>query len=277
MPSQYTLCITKKCEACDAPMLVKPSRVARTRFCSRPCHTAAVAARRITVICRRCGIPFTVHPARAAAIYCGSDCHKRGLTITVACSQCGKAISRKPSEIAKGRKPYCGLTCRDAGVTTHGNTRSGIKSAEYGIWLGIKSRCRNPNNSEYRNYGGRGIAMSDAWADSFALFLADAGERPSPAYSIDRIDNSGNYEAGNVRWATRSEQNSHKRTNRLVTYGSETHCLSEWASLLGIQRHVLQHRLDRGWSIDRAFETPVAFTSRSRVTCQPSASTSAAI
>lgn len=76
-------------------------------------------------------------------------------------------------------------------------------------WLNIRTRCNNPNNPSYPNYGGRGITICERW-DDFWLFVEDVGERPDGC-SLDRINNDGNYEPSNVRWATRKEQNSNKR------------------------------------------------------------------
>lgn len=75
----------------------------------------------------------------------------------------------------------------------------------------MKVRCFNVRSKPYPNYGGRGITMCDHWRDSFAAFLADVGRRPSAAHSIDRIDNDGHYEPGNVRWATRDTQQQNRR------------------------------------------------------------------
>lgn len=88
---------------------------------------------------------------------------------------------------------------------------------EYNSWLGMKNRVLNPNHQSYNNYGGRGIKISDRWVNSFLNFYSDVGPRPGPGYSIDRIDNDGNYEPGNVKWSTRKEQNSNKRVYALAS------------------------------------------------------------
>jgi hypothetical protein len=81
-----------------------------------------------------------------------------------------------------------------------------MRDAGYYCWQAMKKRCLSPRDIGYQRYGGRGISVHKAWISSFEQFIADIGPRPSLAHSIDRIDNDGNYEPGNVRWATSAEQ-----------------------------------------------------------------------
>ena len=110
------------------------------------------------------------------------------------------------------------------------------------------------------DYGGRGITIDKHWKDDFQAFYNDVSKLPhfdEKGYSLDRIDNNGNYELSNVRWATRKEQNNNKRNNHLIEHNGEKHTLAEWARLLGINRKTLNTRINQlHWDIDRAFTTP---------------------
>ena len=85
------------------------------------------------------------------------------------------------------------------------------QTPEHVIWCHVMERCTNPKSADWANYGGRGITICDRWRSSFTAFLADMGQRPSPTHSIDRKNNDGNYEPGNCRWATLSEQHRNRR------------------------------------------------------------------
>ena len=118
-------------------------------------------------------------------------------------------------------------------------------------------RCTNPNNSAYHNYGGRGIRVCDRWLKSFEDFYVDMGERPSLEYSIDRINNNGNYEPDNCRWASRSEQANNRRNNVFRTYKGETLTLTQFAHKYNIHRVSLFNRIASGMSIEEAIEKPI--------------------
>jgi hypothetical protein len=126
-----------------------------------------------------------------------------------------------------------------------------IDSPEYSVWSGMKDRCLNPNSCNWTNYGGRGITVCDRWKDSFSNFYEDMGPRPSDEHSIDRIDNDGNYEPGNCRWATVEEQVYNRRTNRMVTLPDGREVTTAQAmEELDMKKGTLFSRLDRGTPLD---------------------------
>jgi hypothetical protein len=111
----------------------------------------------------------------------------------------------------------------------------------------MKQRCHNPRNKGYRNYGGRGIEVCGRWRDSFDAFYSDMGARPSPRHSLERINNDGPYEPGNVRWATKVEQANNKRDSHRIIFGGRTMSLAEAERESGISQKVLWYRINKGW------------------------------
>jgi hypothetical protein len=111
-------------------------------------------------------------------------------------------------------------------------------------------RCTKPTHQSWERYGGRGIKVCKRWL-VFTNFLADMGTRP-PNKSLDRKKNDGNYKPGNVRWATRSEQQRNTRRNHLITFDGHTLCAAEWVVRLGIKRSTFMSRFERGWTVEQA-------------------------
>lgn len=128
-----------------------------------------------------------------------------------------------------------------------------MDSPEYSTYLAAKKRCNNPKDTAYVRYGGRGIEFR---FESFEEFFAAIGPKPSPKHSIDRINNDGHYEAGNVRWATDNEQRMNTRRTRFLTLHGVTRSLQEWAQLLGVNPRRLYSRLFRDWCHECTLTTP---------------------
>lgn len=140
-----------------------------------------------------------------------------------------------------GHSKSCG--CDRHGKPIHGD----CDSVEYGVWRNIIDRCTNRRGGAWKDYGGRGITVCDKWRHDYPAFLRDVGRRPSPAHSIDRFpNNDGNYEPGNVRWATRAEQNRNMRNNKFLTINGETLCVVDWAKKIGMSAATLRYRLKCG-------------------------------
>lgn len=119
----------------------------------------------------------------------------------------------------------------------------------YSTWKAMKARCFNPKNRGYRHYGGRGIRVCKRWM-KFENFLADMGERPA-GLQIDRIDNDGNYEPGNCRWATPLENALNTRWSRRYTFKGKTNNISGWARMMGITSRAMRHRVNF-WPLEQA-------------------------
>lgn len=126
----------------------------------------------------------------------------------------------------------------------------------YGSWVAMRMRCHWPKHKNYNQYGGRGIKVCERWRSSLHAFLADMGPRPSPVHSIERIDNDGDYEPGNCRWATQGEQANNRQVSRHVEFNGARKTVAQWAQEYGLGKSTLGRRLNLGWPIELALTKP---------------------
>ncbi len=174
------------------------------------------------------------------------------------CEFCGTQFSRA-GILGKRVQRFCGNACamrarRASGVictTKHGR----YTLPEYRVWVGMRSRCRNPKNTHYGFYGGRGISVCDHW-ESFENFFRDVGSRPSARHELDRINTLGNYEPGNVRWVTHKENQRNLRNARMATINGRTQCVGAWLEELGVHHDLVWGRIKNGWSPEMALTCP---------------------
>lgn len=181
--------------------------------------------------------------------YAGSHKNK---TVWWCICQCGNIKKVLANALQRHLIKSCGCRKFKHGISSTPRTSH---AGEYRVFMGMWSRCTNPNNQSYPNYGGRGIAICEAW-HIFDTFLADMGLRPTPAHTIERKDNDGPYAKDNCLWATRQVQNSNTRRNHRISYNGENRTLSEWSRLYGLKAHTVLARLTRGWSVEQTLATP---------------------
>ena len=171
---------------------------------------------------------------------------QKALTTNCIC-ECGEAVMVFNVLLRNGKTRSCGCLFRDmllARITTHNKTHT----PEHKAWSGMKLRCYNVDRDDFKHYGKRGIKVCERWLKSFENFIADMGHRPSVKHSIDRINNDGDYEPSNCRWATKSIQANNTRANRKVTIDGKTLTISEWSKISKIPHATVRARLARGWN-----------------------------
>ena len=142
------------------------------------------------------------------------------------------------------------------------------KTRLYPIWSSMKRRCYSKTSNSYKNYGARGIKMCDEWLgehgfEHFKEWALANGYKEETLpnnlnkWTIDRVDNDGDYEPSNCRWITAEEQQKNTRNNRFITFNNKTQILADWSREIGINIDKLYHRLKSGWSIEKALTTPL--------------------
>jgi len=170
--------------------------------------------------------------------------------------ECGRTRQPSRHDLEVGYAKSCRF-CSEHGKYLVISENASDYRREREAWLAMVNRCHNPNHQNFRHYGARGIVVCDQWRESFESFYTDMGNSPGAGFSIDRIDNDGNYEPGNCRWATRAEQARNRRNNHFVTICGITATVTDTAVRLGLDPHIAFSRMNRGWSEERALTTPL--------------------
>ena len=197
---------------------------------------------RLTVISKADPIKEGSSGRLRPAVLCKCDCGKEKV-VRIMCLKRGSCVS-------------CGCLARDNAskrLLKHGMTHTRL----FSIWDGMLDRCYHSYSIMYKNYGGRGISICDEWLKDFINFYhwaIDNGYEDD--LTIDRINNDGNYEPSNCRWATYKEQARNKRNNHTLTFNGETKTISEWAETIGIPASTLGNRIYKGMPIERALTMP---------------------
>lgn len=174
---------------------------------------------------------------------------------------CGNETKVLGCHLRSNHTKSCGCLQKESCINIiHKPKHNMINTRIYRIWIGMKNRTNGESklkNKYYKNYSGRNIEMCKEWKENFMVFYKWSIENGyDDKLTIDRIDVNGNYEPSNCRWVTMIEQQNNKRNNKIIEYKGEKHTLSEWNKILNYTSGLLKNRLNRGWSIERAFTTP---------------------
>ena len=165
---------------------------------------------------------------------------------------CGNKVIVSRRHLKDFSTVSCG--CYRSELAKENNSTHKMKGTRiYRIWSGIKDRCCNQNSKYWYRYGARGITVCDEWKNSFEQFYQwslDNGYRDN--LTLDRIDNNKGYYTDNCRWATYKEQENNRSNNRILEYEGETHTISQWSEIVGIEQRLISQRLYYGWSVKRA-------------------------
>jgi hypothetical protein len=195
--------------------------------------------------------------------FVGTD--KYGNTKFLCECDCGNRKVLLGSKVKGGRTKSCGCLHSE---TARNNTKKHLSSHTklYSVYAHILSRCFCKTNKNYHNYGGRGITVCEEWADKekgfdkFKEWAYQNGYDENAKFgncTIDRINNDGNYEPSNCRWADIKTQANNKRQNHLITFNGKTQNVTQWATELGFTNSTLFNRIRKGWSVEETLTTSV--------------------
>lgn len=190
--------------------------------------------------------------------YAGQNPKRKGSLWHCRCD-CGVKRTTSTSDLTSGNTKSCGCLHGEVLIernTKHGHSTREATTPEYRAWQHMIQRCYSRSYRFFHRYGGRGIRVCDRWRNSFEAFFADVGSRPGKNFEIDRIDNDGDYEPGNVRWVTKVRNCRNRSTNRLITFNGERLCIADWSDRTGIPAQVIRERINEGWSAKDALTKP---------------------
>lgn len=171
--------------------------------------------------------------------------------------ECGKEKKIHIGVLRNGMTRSCGCLVKEniKKVNEGNRVHSMSKDRIYRIWTGMKQRCLNENNDRFKDYGGRGVKLSDEWV-IFENFYKDMHETYSKNLTLDRINNNGDYCKENCKWSTKKEQSRNMRTNNLISFNGKTLTITQLAEINGLKVKTLETRIKRGWGIEKALITP---------------------
>lgn len=172
--------------------------------------------------------------------------------------ECGVQIEVAARSLVSGNTKSCGCfrksTTAELGKSIRKHEMTG--APEYHAYLHMIARCYNKNHPQYKDYGGRGISVSERWLENFSNFFADIGTRPTENHSIERINNNNGYSQENCRWAMDSEQNNNRRNNRFIDFEDQNLTIAQWSRKTGITERAINYRLSTGWAISETLTKP---------------------
>ena len=162
--------------------------------------------------------------------------------------KCGKVVAVKSDSLLTGHTKSCG--CRKI---KHGYSH---KERLYTTWCNMRRRCSDPTNKRWEQYGGKGVTVCSEWSEYLPFRKWAMKNGYTDFLSIDRINNDGNYEPSNCRWVDSKVQTNNCSRNRIIEYKGKNFTMSELSEHIGLSYSALQHRIDRGWSMDRIVSQP---------------------
>lgn len=186
--------------------------------------------------------------------------NKHGNIIWKCKCDCGNVTTTTSNCLLTGNTKSCGCLAYDY---YHYHTGKNIKHNKsntrlYHIWRDMKLRCYNKSQLGYKNYGGRGIKVCEEWLNDFEVFYdwaINSGYQDN--LTIDRINNNGNYEPNNCRWATSSCQSNNKTNSVFIDYNDKHLTVAQWSKITGLPYNIIWQRLKRGWDICDIFNKPI--------------------